>query len=232
MKMSPVHKQRVYQSIVDQIKQSVERGELRPGDRLPSERDLAEGLSVSRSAVREAITALEAARLIRVMPGIGVFLEEDRNQDLVARLNEIVVQPDSSLIELLEVRQAIEGQAASLAAMRRTEADVRGIREALEALEQSVDGGSLAAEEDFAFHLCIVEAAHNRMLLETVRLFADKCLLGLYKSRSESMGIPGKSRAVLAEHRLIYEAIQEQDAERARQSMWEHLQNVKSRYLI
>jgi GntR family transcriptional repressor for pyruvate dehydrogenase complex len=231
MKLIPVQKQRVYQSIVEQIKTSIERGELKPGDRLPSERDLAEALSVSRSAVREAITALESARLIRIMPGIGVFLEEDRNKDLIFRMNEIIVQRDSSLIELLEVRQALEGQAAYMAAMRHSESDLQAIREALQALEQSVDSGVIAAEEDFVFHLRIVEAAHNGMLLETVRLFSDKCRIGLYKSRSESMSIPGQRRAVLEEHRSIFAAIERRDAVQAQQMMWEHLQHVKARYL-
>ncbi|WP_246079018.1 FadR/GntR family transcriptional regulator [Paenibacillus piri] len=227
----PVQKQRVYQMIIEQIKTSIERGELHPGDRLPSERDLAEALSVSRSAVREAVSVLESARIVKIAPGIGVFLEEDRNKDVLAKLNEIVSPQNTNLIELIEVRQAMEVQAAYLAALRRTDADLRAIQSALDALERSVKAGQVAAEEDYLFHLRVVEAAGNQMLMESVKFFSDKCLAGLHESRSQSLGIPGKSRAVLEEHQLIYSAIEQRNADRARDMMWEHLQNVKARYL-
>lgn len=231
MKLTPVQKQRVYQMIIDQIKASIERKELKPGDRLPSERELAELLSVSRSAVREAISVLESAHIVRIAPGIGVFLEEDRNKDLLIKMNEIVSPSGANLIQLIEVRQAIEVQAAYLAALRRTDADLRSIGAAYSALVQSARAGKVAAEEDYRFHLSVVEASDNQMLLETVKFVSDKCLEGLRESRSQSMRIPGKSEAVLEEHRLIYEAIEERDANKALEKMWEHLQNVKTRYL-
>lgn len=231
LKLVPVQKQRVYQMIIEQIKTSIERGELNPGDRLPSERDLAEALSVSRSAVREAISVLESARIVKISQGIGVFLKEDRNKDLMAKMNEIVSPQNMSLIELIEVRQAIEVQAAYLAAVRRTDADLRSIQSAYYALEQSVNAGKVAAEEDYLFHLSVVEAASNQMLMETVKFVSNKCLAGLHESRSQSMNIPGKSQAVMEEHSLIYLAIEERNPDKARDMMWEHLQNVKARYL-
>jgi GntR family transcriptional repressor for pyruvate dehydrogenase complex len=234
MKLIPIQKQRVYQIIIEQIKSSIERGDLKPGDRLPSERELAESLSVSRSAVREAFSALEASRIIRVQPGVGVFLEEDANQDIIVRLNEILAGsgPNHNLLQLLEVRQALESQAAYLAATRHTEADLQMIRQAYNRLAASVEAESVAAEEDYRFHLAIVEAAHNPMLSETVKLFSDRCLAGLYVSRSESVRIPGKSAEVLAEHEQIMRAIEAKDAMKAGRMMWEHLYNVETRYLI
>lgn len=230
MKLVSIQKQRVYQSVIDQIKQSVERGELKPGEKLPSERDLAEALAVSRAAIREAMSVLEAIRIVKVLPGVGIFLEEDANKDLAARMNEIVRVGNNDMMHLLEVRQAIESQAAHLAALRRTNSDLQALEEAYESLKSSVDSHKVAAEEDYRFHIAVVEAAYNPMLLETVKFFSEKFLAGLYHSRSESIRIPGKSKMVLEEHWRVYRAIADKDAEQAQKFMWEHLQNVRSRY--
>lgn len=231
MKLEPIQKQRVYQNIIEQFKKSIERGELKPGDRIPSERELAEELNVSRSAVREAISVLEAARLVRILPGVGMFLEEDPNKDVMARLNEILQGSNASLVQLLEVRQAIESQAAYLAALRRTDADLKKLQMKFEALKQSVENNGIAAEEDYEFHLAIVESAYNPMLMETLKIFSDQWRSGVHKSRSQSISIPGRSLIVLEEHRKIYQAIADKDSIGAQQAMWEHIHHVKSRYL-
>jgi GntR family transcriptional repressor for pyruvate dehydrogenase complex len=230
LKLSPIQKKRVYQNIIEQIKASIERSELVPGDKLPSERELAERLSVSRSAVREAISVLESAGMVRIMQGIGVFLEEDRHKDLSARMNGIIHQQGMNLVELLEVRQGIEGQAAYLTAARRSQLDLKVIENAYEGLQNAVLEQKVAAAEDYQFHISIVEASRNQMLLQAVKLFSDRFQQGLHKSRSESMRIPGKSQVVLEEHLKIIEAIREQNAEKAQKAMWQHLQNVKSRF--
>ncbi len=234
LKLMPIQKQRVYQMIIEQIKTSVENGDLKPGERLPSERDLAESLNVSRSAVREAFSVLEASRLIRVQPGVGVFLESDANKEIVARLSEMITsrESDLQLVQLLEVRQALESQAAYLAAIRRSQADIRAIRQAYDRLATSVAGGQVAAEEDLRFHMTIVAAADNPMLAEAVKLISDRCLAGLHVSRSESIRIPGKSAEVLEEHERIMLEIEAQNPGQAQQAMWDHLYNVKTRYLL
>lgn len=230
MKLVSIQKQRVYQIVIEQIKQSIERGELKSGDKLPGERDLAEELSVSRATVREAMSVLEATRIVKVLPGVGIFLEENPNKDLIARMDEIGQTGNDNLTQLLEVRLALESQAAYLAATRRTDADLQALGEAYERLKLSVDRNEVAAEEDFRFHMAVVDAAYNPMLQEAVKLFSEKFLAGLYRSRSESIRIPGKSKEVLAEHWSIYQAITDKHADLARKAMSEHLQNVISRY--
>jgi GntR family transcriptional repressor for pyruvate dehydrogenase complex len=230
MKLVSIQKQRVYQIVIEQIKQSIERGELKSGDKLPGERDLAEELSVSRATVREAMSVLEATRIVKVLPGVGIFLEENPNKDLIARMDEIGQIGNDNLTQLLEVRLALESQAAYLAATRRTDADLQALGEAYERLKLSVDRNEVAAEEDFRFHMAVVDAAYNPMLQEAVKLFSEKFLAGLYRSRSESIRIPGKSKEVLAEHWSIYQAITDKHADLARKAMSEHLQNVISRY--
>ncbi|MBD2865599.1 FadR/GntR family transcriptional regulator [Paenibacillus oceani] len=230
MKFVSIQKQRVYQIVIDQIRKSVDLGELKSGDKLPSERELAEELSVSRAAVREAMSVLEAMRIVKVLPGVGIYIEEDPTKDLIARMDEMVKVGNSDLISLLEVRQAIESQAAHLAAIRRRDSDLRALEEAYGNLKQSVERNEVAAEEDYDFHIAVVEATYNPMLMEAVKFLSEKFLAGLYHSRSESIRIPGKSAIVLEEHWRIYRAIADKNAEQARKLMWEHLDNVKSRY--
>lgn len=230
MKLVSIQKQRVYQIVIDQIKKSIERGELKPGEKLPSERELAEGLAVSRATVREAMSVLEAMRVVKILPGVGIFLEENSNNDLIVLMNEIVRVGNTDLTQMLEVRQAIESQAAHLAALRRTDEDLKKLLEAYEGLKNSVERNEVAAEEDYRFHMAVVEATYNPMLMETVKFFSERFLAGLYHSRSESIRIPGKSKIVLEEHWRIYSAIADKDAEQAQKLMWTHLQNVKSRY--
>lgn len=176
------------------------------------------------------MSVLEAIRIVKVLPGVGIFLEENPNKDLIARMDEMVRAGKDNLIQLLEIRQAIESQAAYLAAMRRTEADLKLLTEAFERLRHSVDRNEVAAEEDFRFHMAVVDAACNPMLMEAVKFFSEKFLAGLHQSRSESIRIPGKSKAVLDEHWRIYRAIADQNPDLAHKAMSEHLQNVISRY--
>ncbi|GAB7386884.1 FadR/GntR family transcriptional regulator [Bacillaceae bacterium] len=231
MNLKPIKKKRVSQMIIERIKDSVESGVLSPGDKLPSERELSALLSVSRSAVREALSVLEAEGMLEIRPGVGVFLAKNPREEIVARLNEIFHEDDLPLVELLELRQALESEAAALAAERRSNEDLRRIEEALRELESAVERGEVAAEEDFQFHMAVVKASGNSMMARTLRLISDAFLKGLYKSRSHSLTVPGKTRLVLEEHREIYRAIEQRNPERARQALLRHLENVKKRYI-
>jgi GntR family transcriptional repressor for pyruvate dehydrogenase complex len=231
LNFSPIKKKRVYQIILEQIQSSIESRELKPGDRLPSEREMAELLTVSRNAVREAISVLESIGVVTILQGKGVFLKEDDHNKLLEKMKESAEDHSTKLIELLEVRQGIEGQAAYLAAIRRTNEDLYTIQSAYERLVESVHKEKIAASEDFDFHYCVVKASHNPLLMKAVELFSEMSIVGLNQSRIESMKIPGKSRVVLAEHHQIYQAIKNQDPVLAQQTMFNHLEEVRKRYL-
>lgn len=228
--LKPVEKQkRVYQQIIEQIKESMEKGELKPGDKLPSERDLASMMNVSRTAIREALSVMESAGLVEVLRGVGVFLKEDESSLLLNKMDNILQQRGLDLIELLEVRQGIEGQAAYLAAIRRTDSDLDNIKRAYEQMKKEYANNQVAELEDFYFHMSIVQASKNEMLLQAVKLFSDAFLEGVKQLRHKS--IPsGKSEMVLHEHWVIYDAIARQEPEEAQEAMVQHLRNAQKRY--
>jgi GntR family transcriptional repressor for pyruvate dehydrogenase complex len=224
--LAPIRKTRLYQEIIDRIQQLVGAGELRPGDRLPSERELADRFGVSRGAVREAMTVLEAAGLIEVRPGSGVYV---RGQCGVA-----VQLPHAAdnLLEVLEVRSIVEPEAAALAAQRASDEDLAEIGRAYEALGRAVAAGEVGAEEDFAFHHAVCRAARNHVLLDIMDCLAQRVREALHRSRSQSLSMPGRSLIVLQEHRAILDAITRGSAEDARDSMTEHIEAVRQKLFL
>jgi GntR family transcriptional repressor for pyruvate dehydrogenase complex len=230
LNLSPIKKKRVYQQVIERIKESIEQGSIQAGNKLPSERELAAQLSVSRSVVREAMSVLNESGLLNIRPGIGVFLIEEEEPSLLHRINQILQKEQINLVELLEVREGLEGQAAFLAAQRGEEKDLKEIYSCLLRLEQAVKEGKIAAQEDFAFHMAVVRASRNESIVEILRLLSDRFLEGLNQSRSRSVQLTQKAMAVVKEHYGIYEAIAAGDPERARKKMLDHIQNVKQSY--
>jgi GntR family transcriptional regulator, transcriptional repressor for pyruvate dehydrogenase complex len=232
MDYAPIKKQRVSDIIAERIKHSIENGNIKPGEKFPSERDLASTLSVSRGALREAISILEAKGIVEVQPGRGVYLVNNSQTELLRLMNSILHEERTYLIELLELRQSIESQAAYLAAGRRNEQDLLKIKLALDRLETSIIRNEVAAQEDYDFHLAVIEASHNSMMVHTLRLISDALIKGFHQARSEAMLIPGKTQIVLEEHKEIYRAIKEADPEKARRALVFHLENVKKQIIL
>ncbi|MET3696608.1 GntR family transcriptional regulator [Bacillus oleivorans] len=232
MKLKPIRKQkRIYQVIIDQIKLAIERGQIKPGDKLPSERMLAESLQVSRTSVKEAVTVLESAGVVHVRPGVGMFLIEDSQQSLLSKLSQVIEGHKSNFKDLLELRQAIEGDAAFYAASRITEEQKEKLTSVFNDLVLAEELGEVAIEEDFRFHFTIVEAANNPVMLEVMNLISDKMIHSLAASRENSTKNQVLNKEVQTEHRHIYKAIMNNEPERARQAAWEHLQGSKQRHI-
>ncbi|MEN1967495.1 FadR/GntR family transcriptional regulator [Lentibacillus sp. N15] len=229
MTFEPIAKKRIYHEIIRQIKLSIVNGQINPGEQLPSERYLADALSVSRTSVREAISVLDASGVVTIRPGVGVFLKDDPNVDILLTINSILKE-SFNLVEILEFRKAVEGDAAYYAAQRSTPQELGAIQIAFVALESAVMQREIAANEDYAFHMAICKAAKNLILQKVIFFISDALLDGLNESRSKTLQTPGKSEVVLEEHRRIYEAIRNKNAALARKEMWEHLEQVKVRF--
>lgn len=233
MQLSPIKKERIYQSIIKQIKTSVENGLIQAGDKLPSERALAEQLEVSRTAVREALSVLEASGIIEVLPGVGVFLKEPDEGNILKALSRITREnkDEFDLVQILEVREAIEVQAAGLAATRRTAQDLKRMKQSYDALDEAARRKTVAAEEDLHFHLAVVQASHNELLLQIAKLFRDTFLRGIQYFRHEDLKISPEDKISRdSEHLVIYEAIAAKDAKKARAAMEGHYKNVRLSY--
>ncbi|WP_077328471.1 FadR/GntR family transcriptional regulator [Virgibacillus siamensis] len=231
MNLLPVKKKRVYHTIVEQIKSAIEKEEIVHGEKLPSERSLANEFSVSRTSVKEAFSVLESAGVVEIKHGSGVYLRKDTKSGLISKMNTIIRGVTVDIVELMELRLAIERDAAYYAAIRGLEKDVQAIYDALCDLENAVLKGDVAAKEDLTFHMAIAKAAGNSVFEKVMYMLSDQVLEGLKESRSNTLKQPYNSKAIVEEHRNIYAAIKKGDAQMAQECMTIHLQNVKERYL-
>jgi GntR family transcriptional repressor for pyruvate dehydrogenase complex len=193
-----------------------------PGQKLPSERDIAAQLRVGRPAVREAIKALCMLEVLDSRRGAGTFV---RSLSALTDGWPVQLRPKElqfDMIELLEVRRMIEPPAAALAAARANPAQLAEMRRCIELQERNLDDAKIVNEQDFQFHEAIVRAAANQVLLDLNQRLAPL----LVKSRH----VTGKSapnfREMLRMHRLIFEAIRTSDPESARRLMRDHLHMV------
>jgi GntR family transcriptional regulator, transcriptional repressor for pyruvate dehydrogenase complex len=218
---------KTYEQIVTQIRGAISSGELRPGDRLPPETELARGLRVSRPTVREALKVLESHNVLRSSTGPtgGTFVEAidgagvaDYLKDSISLLLDV---DELTLEELWAAREVIDVPAAELAAVRRTEQDLYVIEKTVE-MDEFKKGADVVS--DISFHRAVAEASKNRMLSlfassihMTIRTLAERYIL------PEDV-LPEVKRISQQQHRLIYEAISDQDEVMAAIRMREHLQ--------
>ena len=214
-----IQRRRVYQDIVGQIQELIQEGVLKPGDRLPPERELAERLQVSRSSLREAMRALELQGLVVSRPGAGTFVSTESLDSLIS----IIAEAREYLNDIFEVRHLLEPQIAALAAERAMPKDIQRMAESLEEQAQQVARGETGVEGDTAFHFAMAQATQNQALLRVVSTIADI----LSQSRDQSLQTPGRPQRSLASHRDILGTIQRGEAEAARTAMQHHISEVE-----
>jgi GntR family transcriptional repressor for pyruvate dehydrogenase complex len=216
--LQPIARTPLYEQVVDRLRAFIELHELKPGDRLMSERDLAVRLGVSRASVRQALTALKVLGLVEIKHGDGVYLLRS-SQEIIPSLASEIVGSEFDHAVIWEVREAIEVQAARLAARRRTDDDLIVMRNALEEMEGSISGGGDGVEGDANFHRAVVAAAHNALLQQLVVQLAD----AIDRTSEASLTYPGRPSISLERHRTILEAIAGGDEEAASAQMREHV---------
>lgn len=222
MEIEAVKVRRLYLQVADQLSSLMREGTLQPGDRLPSERDLASQFGVSRPTVREAMIALEIAGMVEIRSGSGVYIMDTSDVFSPA----VLKGEDPGPLEILEARRAIEGETAALAAER---IDANTLRE-LEAQLLLIASADASAEEkeaaDERFHQLIAFASGNSALQSSVIWLWD------LRNRSqishkfhEKLRMEG-STPVVRDHEAILDAIRKGDPQAARQHMHQHLQRV------
>lgn len=217
--LRPLQRSRLYEQLVRRLLAHVQDSGLRPGDRLPPERELAQRLGVSRASVRQAVVALEVQGVLGVRHGDGIYLL--RHADARESLRQLT-ERRQRLPDILEARAALEVKTAELAARRRTPADLAAIDAALAAMAAQVAAGEHGEEGDSAFHRAVTAAAHNPVLTELMELLAGP----IRETRRESLAQPGRPPRSLASHRRIAEAIRAGDPTRAVRAMRAHLDLV------
>lgn len=221
--LEPIKKLSVSEAIVNRIRDSISRGELRPGDRLPPERDLASQLGVSRMAVREGIKVLSAMGLVEVRQGDGTFVRHVRAENLLDTRVAGSLLEAAQLLEVVEVRMALEVEMAGLAARRATAEDLEAMDASIRHMEEFlIQEGPRYLEPDLEFHAAICEAARNNSLSRVYENITDL----IHHLRQHTYRVPGSGQRALASHRAILTAIRAGDEAAARQAMRQHMENA------
>jgi len=208
------------------ISAEIVSGRIRAGDRLPTERELAQSFGVSRNVVREAIAKLRFEGVVETRQGVGVFIlgEESRS---VLRIDAEILRDSSLMSSLFELRSIIEVEAAGLAAARRNRKDLAAIKTAMLALYNS-EGSESSADADIEFHRAIVQAADNVYIATFISFIWEHVRTSIAKANLHL------DHATLTpinrkEHTAIYDAIKDRDVDRARERMRVHIANAMSR---
>ncbi|WP_370514981.1 FadR/GntR family transcriptional regulator [Glutamicibacter sp. JC586] len=220
-----VQRPRLYEQLMQQILAFVEQEQLGPGDHLPAERELADQLGVSRATLAQALVALEVLGVIDVKHGTGAVLVY---RPSVATVLRELREHENRLPEIVEARSTLEVKLASLAAQRRTDADLKKINQALTVMSQEIKNGGRGEKGDELFHEAITGAAKSSVLQKLMTFISEMVL----ETRLESLGQPGRPERSLESHRKIAEAISDGDGEAAAVAMQEHIELVSDVALL
>jgi GntR family transcriptional repressor for pyruvate dehydrogenase complex len=219
-----VRTSRLYEQIVQQIEESVLNGTLKPGDQLPAERELAQRLGVSRTAVREAVKALREKGLVEAYSGRGTFITDGTTHaarqsfDLMVKIGQ-----QESSTHLAELRLILEPGIAAVAAARAKEEELAAMREAVAVMERSQADPEAYIEADLDFHLALAEAAANPLILSLI----DSIVGLLREQRMKIFNVEGGPQRGQIHHKRILDAMERRDSERARTAMRAHLEQVR-----
>ena len=207
----------------------IQRGELPPGSRLPSERELCERFGVSRSVVREALSQLKSDGVIEARRGSGAYvLGRDHRHSF--RVQDVVIDERDSLAQVMELIATIEVVATRLAATRRTPEDLKKIRRALIGMEYEIANDRLGDEQDFAFHQAIVEATHNPHFIALSSHLEQGARRVIRQARRNTkVRHMDLIEAVQEEHQAIFDAIKAGDPDAAASAAETHLKNAAQR---
>lgn len=219
-----VRTSRLYEQIVQQIEETIVKGELKPGDQLPAERDLAQRFGVSRTAVREAVKALREKGLVEAYSGRGTFITDGTTQAVRQSLDLMVkIGQSEGSAHLAEVRAILEPEIAALAASRIQESEVATMREAVAVMDKAGHDPDAYIEADLDFHLALAEGAANPLILSLL----DSIVGLLREQRIRIFRVPGGPERGQIYHKRILEAVEHHDAEKARAAMKAHLEQVR-----
>ena len=224
-RLTSLRSQPLKEQVVDQLRALLDGGALRPGDQLPSERELSEQLQVSRGTVREAVQFLGALGLVEVRHGHGTFMRATLgNPSVRDEWRAWTLRHSGRIRDLLEVRKGLESFAAELAAQRRESDELRSLDDTLREMAEAIRSSDIATlvRSDIHFHHNLCAAAGNQALVE----LADALGQQLLRERAAAWDILGRPERSLDEHTAIFEAVSAGDRAGARAALIAHLESV------
>ncbi len=221
----PIQSSKVFERIAEQIEQRILSGELRPGDRLPTERELGEQFQASRTAVREAMKTLAQKGLVDMRPGRGTIVTDATSESVRDSLGLMmrVGQNARGSANLVEVREILEPEIAARAAERATDASIAALQKAVEMMDANLDNADAYIAADNDFHRVLAEATHNDLILALVDSIVDL----LSEQRKHIFSVERGPERGQTYHKRLVEAVRAHDAQAAREAMHAHLQQVR-----
>lgn len=219
MELQAIKTNRLYIQVADQLTALIDSGAIKPGERFPAERELAEKLGVSRPTIREAMIAMELSGIIEIRTGSGIYVSK---QKPILEARDKGVGP----FEILEIRYIIESEACALAATRITDEQITQLKETLIAMEEEEKQPDASEKADWKFHLLIAEAAQNSAIYSVVNwlweLRNQSELSTAFFERIRQEGV----HPSINDHRKIVEALEKRNPEKARMAMKFHIENA------
>jgi len=217
--------------LVKRIAADIMSGKLPPGSRLPTEQEIVNATGVSRTVVREAVSALRADGLVITRQGVGAFVSPDAQQRPF-RINPEELRSIKEVLKVFELRIGIETEAAGFAAERRTAQHLAAMTSCLKLIDREIDQGETAADADFAFHKAVLSAVDNPYFVQFLD-FLGRLIIPRQRIRI-GLENQGQRRVYLKriqkEHMAVFRAVKAKKAEEARRTMREHLLNGQQRY--
>jgi len=223
MDFKPIQQQKIYEQIVEQIRVMITEGNLKPGDRLPAERVLAENLNVSRASLREALSALHLLGLLEIKSGEGTYIKQSDVNSIIQPLALLLMMERDTIFEILEVRKGLEVEAAGLAAINSTDEDFRNMTEIIDEMERALQTSNLGEVADWKLHFAIAQASRNSLLIRLMNTISDTMRKTIKINREQLFKKKGNPQILFKQHLAVVEAIKVRDVELARQRMYEHL---------
>ncbi len=229
MPFQKVQPEKLSSSVVKQIELLVLRGILRPGERLPSERELAERLGVSRPSLRDAISELQARELLTSKANAGIFVADVLGSAFSPSLVRLFSTHDEAVFDYITFRRDLEGMAAERAANFGTETDLKVVQKVMDKMETAhlKRNPEMESELDVEFHLAIIDASHNVVMLHMMRSMLQLLREGVFYNRAIMFKQRLNRDMLLDQHRAINDALQARDAKAASVAVESHLTFVE-----
>ncbi len=222
---SGLKNKKVYETVIDQIKDMIISGELKKGDRLPPERDLVDTLHVSRTSIREALRALQIIGLVECRQGGGNFIRESFEDNLIEPLSLMFVLQNSRNLELIELRKSIEVQMAALAADKITDIELGELEGIIKKMkEDPTEAQSVRLDADF--HYLIARSSGNRLMESILRAVSSLMDTFIKETREELLMNPENDEKLVQTHEDIAVALRSHDSSKAAEAMERHLDFV------
>lgn len=220
MILEPLSRDTLTKQATDTLRRFILAEDLKPGDQLPSERELSENLSVSRNIVREALSVLVAEGLIVKQPGRGIFITSFDRERVAPQIAVSVDYNGRSPADLSEARAAVELGAIALIARRISDDDLDRLEAINRSLEENLRQRRSTIKDDIEFHKLLIQSTRNTVLIELIPLLVEHFRLAVMYQPSALLHNPER---VIAEHRRIIEALRARDAAAARRALIDHL---------